>query len=96
MSPGQKKGAAGETGAPLEKTSHVPKHNNTIAQAQDGDAIDEIIAGQAAGDAFLLAVRNSYCATDELYIKFSGIAADRDRLKGFCRSLQKFIERATS
>ena len=95
MNAEQKKGAAGETGAPIQTTYHTPKNTNTSAQTQDGDVIDGIIAGQAAAEDFLIALRRNFLPPDALLNQIASMAPDRDRLKGFCRRLQKFIERAT-
>ena len=59
------------------------------------DAIAQTIVGGREGNQFIRALRESYREPDALAKRLQEIADDAARTRGFCRALQKFIERGT-
>ena len=76
----QKKAAL--QGGPCQNTH--PHSSNAIAQT--------IVGGQD-GDQFIRALRESYREPDALATRLQEIAGNAARTRGFCRALQKYIER---
>ena len=60
------------------------------------DAIARAIEGGDAGRRLIRELRESFCEPDTLFEKLREIFNDPARLRGFCRALQKFIERTAS
>ena len=84
----QKK-AALQGGGPCQNT-HPHSSNRRLH-----NAIAQTIVGGREGDQFIRALRESYREPDALATRLQEIADDAARTRGFCRALQKFIERGT-
>ena len=57
------------------------------------DSVADTIAGQQDGDRFIRGLREIYYDPDALATRLQEIAGDAARLFGFCRALQKQLER---
>ena len=57
------------------------------------DSIADTIAGQQEGASFVRGLRDGVSAPDAMLIRLREIAGNAAKLRGFCRALQKFIER---
>jgi hypothetical protein len=72
---------------------------NMMARSQsdriDEARIGEIIAGQSDGDAFLCGLAGNCSISDALFEKVLALATHPAKLKGFCRAIQKFVERVS-
>ena len=55
--------------------------------------VADVVAGQQEGDRFLRDLLEFQAAPDALATRVSEISGDHSRLIGFCRAIQKFIER---
>lgn len=91
----------------LEKTPQpgrqkgVPDHNQGKHLTNDSrrgkppvdSSIADTIAGQMAGAQLVRDLRDGIVAPDLLVTRLREIADDAAKMRGFCRSLQKFIER---
>lgn len=80
-------------------SSHNLPRNFSIAsprgKAERFDEIAQTIAGGQDGNRFIRGLRESYCDPDALHLRFRELASDAARTRGFCRALQKFIERGS-
>ena len=56
-------------------------------------SIDEAIAGHAAGSRFVLDLRDGIALPDAMFVRLQEIAPAQ--LRGFCRALQKALERSS-
>ena len=73
-----------------------PDPNCSIASHRGNaqfDAIADTIAGQRAGAQFVRDLCDGISAPDAMFIRLQEIAKAPAKLRGFCRALQKFIER---
>ena len=88
----QKKAAL--QGGPCQNTH--PHSSNRLRNAKAlFDAIAQTIVGGQDGNSFIRGLRESYCEPDALATRLQEIADDAARTRGFCRALQKFIERGS-
>ncbi len=88
----QKKAAL--QGGPCQNTH--PYFSNRLRNAKapsQFDAIAQTIVGVQEGNRFIRGLRESYCDPDALATRLQEIAGDAARTRGFCRALQKFLER---
>ncbi len=72
-----------------------PDFSNTAhrGKAAPFDSIADTIAGQQQGVRFVRDLRDGVSAPDALLMRLREIAGDAAKMRGFCRTLQKFIER---
>ena len=71
-----------------------PHSSNRLRNAKAPfDAIAQTIVGGQDGNRFIRGLRESYCEPDALATRLQEIADDAARTRGFCRALQKFMER---
>ena len=61
----------------------------------ENSSIGEIIAGQSEGDAFLRGLADNCSVPDALFGRVSALATHPAKLQGFCRAIQKFVERVS-
>ena len=88
----QKKAAL--QGGPCQNT--YPHFSNRLRNAKAPfDAIAQTIVGGQEGNRFIRGLRESYCEPDALATRLQEIADDAATMRGFCRALQKFIERGS-
>ena len=85
--------------APLDGRGEVKKprsHSSNVATQCNApfDSIDETIAGQADGSRFVRDLRDGIAAPDAMFVRLQEIATDTAKLRGFCRALQKALERS--
>ena len=82
--------------------SHISPSDFSIAspRGKDADApfdsIAAAIAGQQAGACFVRDLRDGMAAPDALCLRLRELAGDAARLRGFCRALQKQLERGAA
>ena len=85
-------------GVPPDQNSRRHLTNSATprkAAAAPFDSIADTIAGQQDGARFIRGLRESYCEPDALATRLQEIADDAATMRGFCRALQKFIERGS-
>ena len=81
-------------GGPCQNTH--PHSSNRLRNAKAlFDAIAQTIVGGQDGNSFIRGLRESYCEPDALATRLLEIADDAATMRGFCRALQKYIERGT-
>ena len=59
-------------------------------------AIGDTIAGQQEGVRFMRELCDGIAAPDALCLRLREIADDAAKMRGFCRALQKYIERGSA
>lgn len=57
------------------------------------NSIDDAILGQQQANAFIRELRTDYATPDALFARVQELVPSLSQLRGFCRTLQKFIER---
>ena len=57
------------------------------------NSIDEAIIGQQQANVFIRELRTEYASPDALFARVQELVLSLAQLRGFCRTLQKFIER---
>ena len=60
------------------------------------DAVAQTILGQGEARHFLRDLRDGLAAPDALFMRLREIADDAAKMRGFCRALQKYIERGSA
>ena len=86
---------AARQGGPCQNAH--PYFSNRLRNADAPfDSIAAAIAGQREGASFVRDVRDGIAAPDALFMRLQEIADDAAATRGFCRALQKFIERGTA
>lgn len=72
-------------------------NNPSASYRKLADAVGANLQGQADAERFLDRLRGSYADPDELMRQIElKRAVSEDRLRGFCRALQKRLERGVS
>ena len=57
------------------------------------NSIEKAIIGQQQADEFIRELRTDYTLPDALFSRVQEMISSAARLRGFCRTLEKFIER---
>ena len=60
------------------------------------DLISEAIAGQEEGRGFVRDLADGASVPDALFMRLRQIAGNAAKMRGFCRAVQKFVERASA
>ena len=77
-------------------SSHISPSNFSITSHRGKapfDSIADTIAGQQEGARFVRDLCDGISAPDALFMRLRELASDTPRRRGFCRALQKHIER---
>lgn len=64
-----------------------------FSNSPQSNSIDEAILGQQQANSFIRELRTDYAAPDALFSRVNALVSSSAQLRGFCRTLQKFIER---
>lgn len=64
-------------------------------KAERFDVIGDTIRGQEEGRRFVRDLRDGIADPDAIFMRLRELASDTPRRRGFCRALQKFIERGS-
>ena len=59
------------------------------------DSIADTIAGQQEGSLFLRDLRTTFASPDALFLRLRENLGNAAKMRGFCRALQKFIEKGS-
>lgn len=76
--------------------NYIHDYRNSALPQRKGaalNAVDEIIAGQSEADRFIRAVAAESAMPDALFERLREFSSSQMWLRGFCRALQKQIER---
>ena len=78
---------------------HISRRNFSITSLRGKapfDSIADTIAGQQEGARFVRDLCDGISAPDALFMRLREIADDAAKMRGFCRALQKYIERGSA
>ena len=83
---------AARQGGPCQ---NADSHSSNIAAPCNApfDSIADTIRGQEEGQRFVLALRDGIASPDALLMRLRELVTSPAATRGFCRTLQKFIER---
>lgn len=96
MRAAQKKDAGAGAMASLETNLTCPSNYiHDDAQPQYGDDIDAAIQGQKEARAFILALQNGVSPPEEFAGRIAAMVGEAARFRGFCRAIQKYLERGS-